>query len=95
VNQTKDNAYLIKQKYSELLDSKLNETNINNNVINDLNNKITTFGQAIKMNNYETGINNKILLILTGIGAFVVLIFIVVLVYFNNLTAGKIKIFGR
>lgn len=94
MDKTKDNTYLIKQKYSELLDSKLNETNINNNVINDLNNKITTFGQAIKMNNYETGINNKILLILTVIGTFIVLIFVVVLVYFNNLTAGKIKMFG-
>ncbi len=65
-----------------------------NSVITDLNNKITTYGQAISMNNYETNINNKILL---GLGVtlfFMFIIFVSVLIYFNNKTGGKIKLLG-
>jgi hypothetical protein len=65
-----------------------------NSVIKDLNNKITTYGQAISMNNYETNINNKILTGLVVITFLMFVIFIVLMVYFNNKSAGKIKLLG-
>ena len=71
-----------------------NDSNISKNVIKNLDNKITTYTQAIQMNNYETKINDNILI---GVGialAFIFVIFLVVIVYYNRLTAGKIKLFG-
>ena len=47
------------------------------------------------MNNYETTINNRILMVLGPLTFLVFVIFISVMVYFNNLTAGKIKIIGK
>lgn len=89
-----NNEYL-QTKIDELLSKNLLENkNINNSVIKDLDNKITTYGQIISMNNYETNINNKILIALTIISALMIIIFVVVMVYFNNLTGGKIKLFG-
>ena len=46
------------------------------------------------MNNYETNINNKILMALSVISIFMIIIFIVVMVYFNNKSAGKLKLMG-
>jgi KaiC/GvpD/RAD55 family RecA-like ATPase len=86
---------ILMNKYSELSENILSDNGISTNVINKLNNQITTFGQAIEMNNYEAKINDKILYILYIISALVFIIFIVVIVYYNNITAGKIKIFGQ
>jgi hypothetical protein len=47
------------------------------------------------MNNYETNINNTILTILSVIMVILVLTFIGIFAYYNNLTAGKIKLFGK
>ena len=47
------------------------------------------------MNNYEDKINDKILFVLYIVSGIVFVIFIVVLVYYNNITAGKIKLFGK
>ena len=84
----------LKHKYMELIDKNLNTKDLNNNILKNLNDKITTYGQAISMNNYETNINNKILMALGAVLGVVVIIFVVVMVYFNNKTAGKIKLFG-
>jgi len=73
----------------------LNTKDINYKVLKSLNDKITTYSQAISLNNYETDINDKILFYLYVGLFFIFVIFIVVLVYFNNISAGKIKLFGR
>ena len=84
----------LKQKYIDLINQNLNSKDLNNNVIKKLDDKITTYGQAISMNNYETNINNNLLIALYIVLAIVFLIFIAVLVYYNNLTGGKIKLIG-
>lgn len=83
----------LKEKIQLINSFDTSETLINS-IITDLNNKITTYGQAISMNNYETNINNKILMGLGVTSLFMFIIFIVVMVYFNNKTAGKIKLLG-
>jgi hypothetical protein len=80
---------VVMNKYIELSQNILNDNGISTNVINKLNNQITTFGQAIEMNNYEANINDKILFILSIVCGLVFIIFIVVIVYYNNITAGK------
>lgn len=45
------------------------------------------------MNNYENNINDKILKALIVITIFMFIMFIIVMIYFNNKTAGKIKLF--
>ena len=54
VDQDKFNIEL-KTKYLNIIE-KLNIKNLNDNVIKNLDNNITTYGQAISMNNYETNI---------------------------------------
>jgi len=68
--------------------------NLNNVIIKNLDDKITQYGQSISMNNYETNINNKILIALTVILFFIFTIFICIIVFYNNKTAGKIKLMG-
>ena len=94
-NELYNENNVLKQKYFNLIDQNLNAKNINNNVLKILNDKITTYGQAISMNNYETNINNNILIVLSVVLGIVGLLFVVVLVYFNNLTNGKIFLFGK
>ena len=89
------NTVLMKEQYEILVENSITGTdyNVNDSVIKNLDNKITTFSQAISMNNYETGVNNNILI---GVGitlGLMLLIFIIVLVYFNRITAGKIVLF--
>lgn len=83
------------QKFMSLQGNILQDNGLSNNIINKLDNQITTFGQAIEMNNYETGINNRILMILGPLTFIIFVIFISVMVYFNNATAGKIKLMGK
>jgi hypothetical protein len=83
------------KKYISLQKNILQDNGLSKNVINKLNNQITTFGQAIEMNNYETTINNRILMVLGPIAFLAFVIFVSVMVYFNNLTAGKIKLMGK
>ena len=73
----------------------LNTKDINYQVLKNLDDKITTYAQAISLNNYETNVNNQILFYLSTALFFIFVIFIVILVYFNNVSAGKIKLFGR
>ena len=54
---------------------------INDNIIDNLDSKITTYGQAISMNNYETNINNKILIYLGIISGILFIILIIIIVY--------------
>lgn len=86
-------------KYADLLKLNISNNEMNKNVyqtiINKLDSKNTTYGQAINMNNYETTINNTILTILFIILTISIITFFGILVYYNNLTAGKIKLFGR
>jgi hypothetical protein len=90
-----DNTQELNEKINEIVNNNvLNTKTLNDAVIKDLNNKITTYGQAISMNNYETNINNKILMALSVISFFMIIIFIVVMVYFNNKSAGKLKLMG-
>jgi len=87
------NTEELNKKIRDLIDNNiLNNGNINDIVITNLNNKITTYGQAISMNNYENNINDKILKALIVITIFMFIMFIIVMVYFNNKTAGKIKL---
>lgn len=69
--------------------------NIHNNIIKYLDDKITTYGQAISMNNYETNINNTIILVLSGIFGMMILISVMAMGYFNYKYAGKLTLFGR
>jgi hypothetical protein len=66
----------------------LNLKNLNDNVINNLNNKASTYEQAITMNNYESNVNNKILFYLWLIFLILIIIFISMIAYYNNKTAG-------
>ena len=93
IKTSMENASLMQQQYIELIDNNLTNYDVNIGVLNNLNNKITTYGQAINMNNYETTINNRILRGLGIVLFFVFVIAILVLVYFNTVTAGKIKVF--
>jgi hypothetical protein len=87
---------ILQEDIEELLNSYMKYDNkLSVNTIHDLNDKITTYGQAILLNNYETDVNNKILMYLSIGLFFMFLIFIIVLAYFNNISAGKIKLFGR
>ena len=90
-----ENTLLIKQQYEALVENSIAGTdyNVNDSVIKNLDNKITTFSQAISMNNYETGVNNNILMGAVMTLGLMLMIFIIVLVYFNRITAGKIVLF--
>jgi len=61
--------------------------NINDIVINNLNTnldrKITTKNQAIKMNNTEENVNNSLINILTSIFIIFIIIYVFILLYFN------------
>ena len=80
-----ENTTLIKDQYITALDNNINNDNINGNIIKSLNDKITTYGQSINMNNYEYNLNNKILIVLGLIFGVIFSIFIVILVYYVNL----------
>ena len=88
------NNELMNEQYMVLAKNNLTDYNVNISVIDNLNNKITTYGQAINMNNYETNINNNILMALGIALIIVIIIFVAVMVYFNNISGGKIKLFG-
>lgn len=64
--------------------------NINDIVINNLNNnlerKITTKSQAIKMNTTEENVNNTLINILTSIFIIFIIIYVFILLYFNTKT---------
>ena len=83
----------LKNSYLNIIE-KSDVKNLNSVIIKDLDDKITTYGQAISMNNYETNINNNILIALSLILFFIFVIFICVIVFYNNKTAGQIKLFG-
>lgn len=69
---------------NEFLEKNITETkNINNTVIKNLDNKITTYGQAIAMNNYETNINNKILFGLSIILFLIIILFFIMFIYYQ------------
>jgi hypothetical protein len=90
------NTVLMQQQYTELLQNILpgSNYNVSQNVITNLDNKITTYSQAIQMNNYETKINDNILIGVGVILGIMLAVFISILVYYNRKTAGKIKLFG-
>ena len=68
----------------EIINNSMNNSqNIYNNVNKYLDDKITTYGQAISMNNYEENINNKILKILSFVSIIMIIIFIFLLAYIN------------
>ena len=83
----------LKNSYLNVIQN-LDIKNLNNVIIKNLDDKITQYGQSISMNNYETSINNKILIVLTAILFFIFVIFVVIIVFYNNKTAGKIKLMG-
>jgi hypothetical protein len=94
IKTSSTNTSLMNAQYMELIKNNMTDYNVNLSVVDNLNNKITTYGQAINMNNYETGINNNILIVLGIALLAVVIIFVFVMVYFNNKTGGKIKLFS-
>lgn len=65
----------------------LNTETLNDNIINNLNNKMTTYEQSISMNNYESDINDNILFYLKIILFVLIIILISVLGYYNYYTA--------
>ena len=83
--QSNSNTVSLTDKINEIVSKNyltLTKT-VNQGVIDELDSKITSYGQMINMNNYETDINNQILLGLTIFLIFMVLIFIVIISYFN------------
>jgi hypothetical protein len=80
-----ENTVLIKDQYITALDNNINNDNINGNIITKLDDKITTYGQAINMNNYEYNMNNNIIVILGFLFGIMLSIFIVLLVYYVNI----------
>jgi len=84
----------LRNDYYDIIDKTLNYKDLNNNIIKNLDNKITTISQSVSMNNYETNINNNILIALIIILVLLSGIFLVLMVYYNNKTAGKIKLFN-
>lgn len=87
---------ILQEDIEEVLNNYIKyEDKLSDNIINNLNDKITTYGQAILLNNYETDINNKILMYLSIGMFFIFIILVIVTAYFNNKSAGKIKLFGR
>ena len=84
------------EDFEHAISDTLNKTGyIYNNLINTLDDKITTMSQAIVINDYQTNINNKILFYITVIIGFMIVILISVIVYYNNLYGGKIKLFSQ
>jgi len=61
--------------------------NVYNVIIDTLNRKITTLGQAVSMSNYETNINNKILFILSWITGILFIICLIVFIYYNYIVS--------
>jgi hypothetical protein len=94
INGQNDVIKELKNSYINITDN-LNEKNLNNVIIKNLNDKITTYGQSISMNNYETNIYNKIMMALYAILFITIVIFVIIIVYYNNKSAGKIKLFGQ
>ena len=74
---------MIKDNYIKILND-VNNKNLNNVIIKDLDDKITTYSQAISMNNYETNINNKILVALSIVLFIIFAIFIILITYYNS-----------
>ncbi len=66
----------------------LNTENINHNIINDLDSKITTYSNAIALNNHETEINDNILFYTGCLLGLIVIIFFFIVVYYNRQFAG-------
>lgn len=89
-----ENIKIMDKKYQKYMKNNIVHYDVNESVIKNLDNQITTYSQAINMNNYETKINDNIIKACSIIVLLVFIIFIVVLVYFNNISAGKITIFG-
>ena len=73
-------------EYQKLINNTTNSNNYDygQDLITNLNNKITTSGQVIDMNNYEIKINNQIITTLQIVLIFIVGIFIVVIAYYSN-----------
>ena len=88
------NMSLMNDKYKNYMENNMGNYDVNESVIKNLDNQITTYSQAINMNSYETKINDNIIKGCIITLFFVFVIFIIVLAYFNNISAGKIKIFG-
>jgi hypothetical protein len=65
----------------------LNIKNLNNNIIKNLNDKMTTYEQAITMNNYETNVNNNILLYMFITLGILFIVLVSMLAYYNIKTA--------
>jgi hypothetical protein len=84
-----ENTALIKDQYITALDNNISNDNINGNIITTLDDKITTYGQAINMNNYEYNMYNNILVVLGFIFGIILSIFIVILVYYVNILSQR------
>jgi uncharacterized integral membrane protein len=63
--------------------------NVYTQINKTLDRKITTLGQAVSMSNYETNINNQIILILSSISGLLFLILIIVFIYYNYVKAER------
>ena len=95
LDQTDLNTTIQSQIEETMEDYILNIKSLNDNIINNLNNKMTTYEQAITMNNYETNINNNILLYLSIIFGVLFVILVSIIAYYNNKTAGMPNLFNK
>ena len=83
--QSNNNTVTMTDKINEIVSNNyltLAKT-VNQGVIDELDTKITTYTQMITMNNYESNINDQILLGLSIFLIFMILILIIVISYFN------------
>jgi len=74
---------ILTDQYNQLITNNLNLTNYNMNdsIMTNLDNQITTISQAINMGNYEVNINDNIIYVLQILLVFIFLIGIGILVY--------------
>jgi hypothetical protein len=96
ISTLNSNVSTISDRANGLYTLQLSEQNINKELYNSINknldNKITTYGQAISMNQYETNINNNILKILISLLIFMVIMFIFVYTYYNTSYGDKFRL---
>ena len=83
-NSNNDKSKIVDNIYS-LANVSIDKSRITHaNIIKHLDDKITTSGQVISMNNYEENINNRILIILLFVIFFVFIVLIIIIVSFNK-----------
>jgi hypothetical protein len=90
IANNKNNIGSIYEESHNLFNTYISTTkDLYNKIIKSLDTKITTLGQAVSMSNYETNINNKIIIILSTISIILFIICLIVFIYYNYIVVKK------